>query len=399
VNRTTSQPEPSSTAAPTDVVVVGAGRWGTLHVAKLRAMPGVSLAAVVDLEFERARRLAGEWPGAVPLAGLDALECLGPSPGIALVATSIDALASDGAQPASAAASTCWWKSPRHRRRARRGSLLIGCSGGPGARFAVGFVERFNAGLSALPPGARALVVRRIGPATPRSGFGIALDWGIHDLDLAATCSGARCPSRRRDLGDGVDLRVRLSGTPRATQALLVAVRAGRPAHLRGALWSTVGGSISGSPGDARTRWREQWAGLSLASAGGRLALGDRTGGDLGPGAPGSRSERRHGRRSGRGVSARIRTLLCVAGEASGDALLAPIVSSLTTLHGVRCVGTAGDASAAAGMELWAHVRDFAAHGLIEAAPAVPALLAPVAPVSSVAWTQSTPCCWSTRRS
>jgi dolichol-phosphate mannosyltransferase len=75
-------------------------------------------------------------------------------------------------------------------------------------------------------------------------------------------------------------------------------------------------------------------------------------------------------------VSAHIRTLLCVAGEASGDALLAPIVSSLTTLHGVRCVGTAGDASAAAGMELWAHVRDFAAHGLIEAAPAVPALLA-----------------------
>ncbi len=68
-------------------------------------------------------------------------------------------------------------------------------------------------------------------------------------------------------------------------------------------------------------------------------------------------------------------TVLCVAGEASGDALLAPVVSCLIAEHGFRCVGTGGDAAAGAGLELWAHVRDFAAHGFVEAAPAVPALL------------------------
>lgn len=74
-------------------------------------------------------------------------------------------------------------------------------------------------------------------------------------------------------------------------------------------------------------------------------------------------------------MSPRRPTVLCVAGEASGDALLAPVVASLIADHGLRCVGTGGDAAAAAGLELWAHVSDFAAHGLVEAAPAVPALL------------------------
>ena len=66
------------------------------------------------------------------------------------------------------------------------------------------------------------------------------------------------------------------------------------------------------------------------------------------------------------------RAVLCVAGEASGDALLAPVVASLRAA-GVRCFGTGGDASAAAGLELVAHVRRFTAHGLVEALPALPA--------------------------
>lgn len=63
--------------------------------------------------------------------------------------------------------------------------------------------------------------------------------------------------------------------------------------------------------------------------------------------------------------------VLCVAGEASGDALLAPVVACLRAA-GIRCVGTGGDACQAAGLELTAHVRRFTAHGLIEALPALP---------------------------
>ena len=67
--------------------------------------------------------------------------------------------------------------------------------------------------------------------------------------------------------------------------------------------------------------------------------------------------------------------ILCVAGEASGDLLLAPVIAALRRDHEAVCVGTGGDLSLAAGLELLAHVREFAAHGLVEAAPVLPVLL------------------------
>lgn len=64
-------------------------------------------------------------------------------------------------------------------------------------------------------------------------------------------------------------------------------------------------------------------------------------------------------------------TVLCVAGEASGDALLAPVVACLRSA-GIRCLGTGGDACATAGLEVTAHIGRFTAHGLVEALPALP---------------------------
>lgn len=66
--------------------------------------------------------------------------------------------------------------------------------------------------------------------------------------------------------------------------------------------------------------------------------------------------------------------ILCVAGEASGDALLAPIVSRIRAAGG-RAVGIGGDRAAEAGLELLAHARDVAGHGLVEAAHTLPAVL------------------------
>ncbi len=68
------------------------------------------------------------------------------------------------------------------------------------------------------------------------------------------------------------------------------------------------------------------------------------------------------------------RVILCVAGEASGDALLAPIVARIRAAGG-RPVGVGGDHSAAAGLELLAHARDLAGHGLVEALHTAPAVL------------------------
>ncbi len=60
-------------------------------------------------------------------------------------------------------------------------------------------------------------------------------------------------------------------------------------------------------------------------------------------------------------------SVLCVAGEASGDACLAPIVARLDAPFGVG-----GDASAQAGLEVIGSARDLAAHGLTEALATLP---------------------------
>lgn len=66
--------------------------------------------------------------------------------------------------------------------------------------------------------------------------------------------------------------------------------------------------------------------------------------------------------------------IVAVAGEASGDALLAPIVRRLVA-KGHRVSGLGGDASIRAGLRPIAHARDVAGHGLVEAARVVPATL------------------------
>lgn len=64
--------------------------------------------------------------------------------------------------------------------------------------------------------------------------------------------------------------------------------------------------------------------------------------------------------------------ILAVAGEASGDRLLAPVVARLRDA-GHEVVGLGGDLSIAAGLDAVAHARDVAGHGLVEAARVLPA--------------------------
>lgn len=65
--------------------------------------------------------------------------------------------------------------------------------------------------------------------------------------------------------------------------------------------------------------------------------------------------------------------MLCVAGEASGDAILAPVVDAIRSL-GCDAIGIGGDASAARGLHLLGHARDVAGHGIVEAIGTLPAL-------------------------
>lgn len=77
-------------------------------------------------------------------------------------------------------------------------------------------------------------------------------------------------------------------------------------------------------------------------------------------------------------MSAPLDGWLAVAGEASGDALLAEVVTTAGAEGLISPGGWSGvgaDASAAAGLNLVAHGRDLAGHGLGEALGTVPALI------------------------
>lgn len=65
--------------------------------------------------------------------------------------------------------------------------------------------------------------------------------------------------------------------------------------------------------------------------------------------------------------------VLCVAGEASGDAILAPVVDVIRGL-GCDAIGVGGDASAARGLGLLGHAREVAGHGIVEAVHTLPAV-------------------------
>jgi predicted dehydrogenase len=213
-----------------EIAVVGAGRWGVLHAHKLAALPGVRLAAIVDRNAARAAALAAAFPGALALA---APEALPSTVSAATVAVDLPALAPVAAallerglhvlveKPAAPDAATAQALVALARQRARV--------------LAVGFVERFNGALAALPPAGRRLVARRLGPPRPAAGP-LHLDWLIHDLDLARFLLGPGLTVRRARTAEG-DVRVRLAADDGREAVLRAswAARAARRLWLDGA--------------------------------------------------------------------------------------------------------------------------------------------------------------------
>jgi predicted dehydrogenase len=238
-----SSPAPSVPAAKPDsgtgdpgvarpvigVVVAGAGRFGAIHAAKLVDRSDVRIRAVVDPDLARARSLAAASPGAIAVGSLHELPRTLDAQ-VGLVATPIPALAQT-TRGLLERGLHCLVEKPGAES-AHEASALVRAAARAERLLAVGFVERFN---QALPRGGgfgRALVVRRAGP--PRGGAGpIALDWGIHDLDLAHHLLGAPLDV----LGARVEadrLSIRLGGAEGA-RALLVCDRT-RPRTWR-RLW------------------------------------------------------------------------------------------------------------------------------------------------------------------
>jgi predicted dehydrogenase len=173
------------TTSPIRVAVVGAGDFGRNHARVYRQLEGVELAGIVDIDAERAQRVAQEFstrvlPGLDELSGqVDAASVAVPTVeharvGCRLLEQGIDVLVEKPIAASLAEADRLLEAA------ARRGCVLQ-----------VGHLERFNPGVVAvLPVLNRPLYfeVHRLGVFTPRSlDVDVVYDVMIHDLDILLT--------------------------------------------------------------------------------------------------------------------------------------------------------------------------------------------------------------------
>lgn len=224
--------------APLRVAVLGCGRFGALHARKLAALgaPAVRLVAAVDPIVERARLAASGVPGCRAAVDLATALAQPSAPEAAIVAVPIPQLAAVARAALEAGLHVLVEKPGAASTSELR--TLARAAAERGLTLAFGYVERFNPAVvseAALGPGRR-LVVRRSGVARPNAGP-LALDWLVHDLDLAhrllGVAPGALAVERvAASAGHTETLRVRLRG-PAGEKALLSVRRGAVPSVRR----------------------------------------------------------------------------------------------------------------------------------------------------------------------
>jgi predicted dehydrogenase len=162
-------------------VVIGVGHLGRHHARILASMPGVTLAAVVDINADRAAAIAQEYGAAAvtDACSVDGLE-------LAVIATPTEDHASI-AQPLIEAGVHTLVEKPITQTLAEA-DVLIAAARRKGVVLAVGHSERFNPAVAAARPyvsDPRFIEVHRLGTQLGRSlDIDVVLDLMIHDLDL-----------------------------------------------------------------------------------------------------------------------------------------------------------------------------------------------------------------------
>lgn len=243
--------EPPQTGRPLRIAVVGAGRWGALHAAKLDRLPGVEVSAIVDRDMVRAAALAGRL-GARALADVERLADPAVRPDAATVAVDLDQLA-----PVTARLLDIGLHVLAEKPLALDGDTarrLVDLAARRRRLLAVGYLERFAVPVTA----GRRLVARRLGPA--RATAPLWLDWMVHDLDHALRLLGPLRPIAAEL--DEARARVRLVGP--GGEARLLAAHRGATARRR--LWID---GLRIDPADAHDPLAAQMAAFCDALRGG----------------------------------------------------------------------------------------------------------------------------------
>jgi len=167
---------------PLRAAVVGAGYLGRFHAEKYQALPGVELVAVVDIDAERARRVAAaNQAGALfdhaELAGrVDVASVVVPTQAHYAVASDLLDAGIHVLVEKPLTASVA------------QGRALIERAAACGRVLQVGHVERFNPVMQCLFEQVDQpdfIETNRVAPFTPRgSDVDVVLDLMIHDIDL-----------------------------------------------------------------------------------------------------------------------------------------------------------------------------------------------------------------------
>lgn len=177
------------TDPPFRAAVVGVGHLGRHHARILAAAPGVDLAAVVDLDPERARAVAAD---AGTVAVRDLREVDPPVDGVVVAVPTRDHLRVG--LPLLEAGVAVLVEKPIAASTAEA-DRLVAAAAASGATLAVGHTERHNPAVAAALPlisAPRFIEVHRLASFRPRSlDVDVVFDVMIHDLDVVLSCVGS----------------------------------------------------------------------------------------------------------------------------------------------------------------------------------------------------------------
>ncbi len=176
-------------AAQVRIGLIGAGSMGTRHAHVVSSSAQASLAVVVDADPKRATRLTDQF-GGVPASSIDdALDC------DAIIVASTTATHADIALQVIAAGRPLLVEKPVSEDLAQT-MVVVAAARDAGVILMCGFVERFNAVITALgsameePP--VHLVALRHSPQNPRTVSSVVHDLLIHDVDIALRLNPGR---------------------------------------------------------------------------------------------------------------------------------------------------------------------------------------------------------------
>ena len=178
-----SSQQPETNGPP--VAVIGVGRMGRHHARTYKQMPGVHLAAVVDMDEERAHTVADEY-GCAAYGSVEQMLEKHPQIGAVTVAVPTQYHRAT-AEPLLNRKIACLIEKPLAPTIADA-KALVDCATKNDTVLQVGHTERFNPAVraaEALNFNARFMEVDRVSPMTFRSlDVGVVMDMMIHDLDI-----------------------------------------------------------------------------------------------------------------------------------------------------------------------------------------------------------------------